>query len=295
MPSYVVDYERIPERPGAGRLGRHYKKDSRSGAYRHRRTAEAVQDVTWARYIPILDQGQLGSCTGNAETGALGCDPCYGGLPSAHPHLDEQLALSIYSDAEKLDGGSGYPPEDQGSTGQSVCQVAKNRGLISGYTWCQDLADCLDALQSGPVLLGVNWYSSFDEPDVHGVVALPSSAYIRGGHEILARELDTKNELVWCDNSWGTGWGLQGRFAFPYQVLTRLFAEQGDCAVPKPASAPTPAPTPTPAPDPGIHVDAADRTLAGALPHGWAAGPHTGSNSRAAGAVEAWLHAKGLA
>lgn len=268
MPVYVIDTRPIPELPGRGRLGRHVRRDSRANQYPHRRTAAVIKSVTWARHTPILDQGNLGSCTGNAEVGACATDPLFGGLPAAHPALDETLAVSIYSDAEKLDGGPGYPPEDQGSSGQSVCRVAKNRGLISGFTWCQNLADCLDALMSGPVLLGVNWYSSFDTPDKNGVVSLPATATVRGGHEIVARRVDTTTNLVWCDNSWGIGWGNAGSFALPEAVLTRLFAEQGDCAVPKPAAVPAPVPLPIPGPAQPDQVMAA--------------------------AARAWLAAKGL-
>lgn len=310
MTVYTVSHERIPELPGAGRLGRHVKHDSRNLSYLHPATGVAIVARTWARNIGILDQGSVGSCTGNAETGALGTSPLYEVLSAGHPALDETLALRLYSEAETLDGDGPYPPQDNGSSGQSVCQAAKTDGLISGYTWCQDEISMLDALMAGPVIIGINWYDSFDSPDAEGIVALPKTASIRGGHEIVAREVDVARQLIGCDNSWGTGWGLQGRFYIPYTVMTRLFSEQGDCAVPLPLSVPaptpvppgpSPAPTPTPpgpgpapAPTPDIHVDSADQALAGALPRGWATEHHVGENGHAAKAVRAWLHAKGL-
>lgn len=262
MPVYVVDTNPIPETPGAGRLGRHYRYDSRSARFARRRTGAAVTSKTWERHIAWLDQLNVGSCTGNAETGALGTTPVFEGLPANHPALDEKLALALYSAAEKIDGGAGYPPEDQGSSGSSVCQAAKNSGLISGYTWCNDLDDMLDALMAGPVIIGINWYSSFDTPDKNGLVSLPKSARIRGGHEVLIRQVDAESSLLWIDNSWGTSWGLQGRAAFPYSVITRLMSEQGDCAAPVAAAAPAPAPVPVPAPGP---ADTADQALAAAF------------------------------
>jgi hypothetical protein len=39
------------------------------------------QTKVWTRRIPVLDQGDLGSCTGNAATGVLGSEPFYGTLP----------------------------------------------------------------------------------------------------------------------------------------------------------------------------------------------------------------------
>jgi hypothetical protein len=290
MPSYVIDAYRIPEIPGAGRLGRHIKVDSRSAAYPYQRRADHLAPVEWPRHAPIYDQGNLGSCTGNAEVGAMASDPLYPALPAGHPALDETLAKVVYSWAEVLDGGAGLPGEDEGSSGQSVCQVAKVHGWISGYTWCADMPTALDALMHGPILLGVNWYTSFDTPDARGVVALPKTATVRGGHEIVCRQYDG-SDLLWCDNSWGTRFGKAGRFAFPTAVLERLFAEQGDCAVPLPLTAP--APVPVPVPD-VVHVDAADRALAAALPHGWPTGHHAGNNLHAARAVDAWERAKGL-
>jgi hypothetical protein len=281
---HVITYERIEEQPGAGRLGRHYRHDSRSAAYPYQATAAEAGPVEWQRHIPILDQNGYGSCTGEAETGALASDPLFPALPAGQL-LDQPFALGVYSDAEKLDGGAGLPGEDDGSSGGSVCQVAKNRGLISGYTWAADVAGALDALQRGPVLLGVNWYGSFDQPDAQGVVRLPAGATIRGGHEIVCRKYDG-SDLLWCDNSWGAGWGLAGRFAFPTAVLARLFAEQGDCAVPLPLTVAPPVPVPVP--DGPVRIDAADRKLWAAIPAGWLVRHHTGPNAHAARAVAAW-------
>jgi hypothetical protein len=295
VPTHVITAERITEQPGAGRLGRHYRYDSRSAAYPYQRTAARTGPVEWPRHIGILDQDGYGSCTGEAATGALATDPLFpalqAALAAAHATLDQPFALGVYSDAEKLDGGAGLPGEDQGSSGTSVCQVARNRGYIAGYTWCQDTADALDALQHGPVLLGVNWYSSFDRPSDQGVVSLPAGATIRGGHEIVCRAYDG-SDLLWCDNSWGTGWGKAGRFAFPTAVMERLFTEQGDCAVPLPLSVAPPLPGPQP--DPAVHIDAADRALWQALPAHWLTRHHTGDNAAAARAVAAWAAAKGL-
>jgi hypothetical protein len=292
MPSHVITAERIEERPGAGRLGRNFRFDSRSARYPHRRAAAAIKAVEHARHIAILDQDGYGSCTGESEVGALGTDPLFPALSQAvQASLGQPLALDVYSAAERLDGGPGLPTEDQGSSGTSVCQVAKTRGWISGYTWCQDVADALDALQHGPVLFGVNWYTSFDSPDRQGVVALPATATIRGGHEILCRAYDG-SDLLWCDNSWGAGWGVQGRFAFPTAVLERLLGEQGDCAVPLPLTVAPPAPDP--APDPAVHIDSADRALVAAVPAGWASGRHSGEAGQAARAYTAWRHAKSL-
>jgi len=238
----------VPGKP----LGRIYHYDSRSDAYPYV-PPEIVPVVskTWGRPGGgILDQGNVGSCTGNAMTGALECDPDFDSLPAGFPALNETLALQIYSAAETLDGHGTYPPNDYGSSGTSVCQVAKNMGLISGYTHCTDLSTMLQALMNGPVIAGYNWYSSFDTPAADGTITIAPGARVRGGHETLFRGVDATAQALLADNSWGTSYGVNGSFRVPFAVMTRLFSEQGDCNVPVPLTAPVPVPVPTPTPTP---------------------------------------------
>jgi hypothetical protein len=233
------------------RLGRHVRFDSRSLMYLYQAPAERVIEAKlWPRNIAILDQGELGSCTGNALTGALGTDPDYEGLPSGHPALDENEAVALYSAATQLDDYDGsYPPDDTGSDGISVCKAGQQAGLISGYQHCTDLATTEQALQDGPVIVGVNWYSSFDTPASDGTVSISKHAYVRGGHEFEVRGIDPASKMFFADNSWAADWGNKGSFQFSYDTMSRLLSEQGDCTVPVPAAVPAPTPTPTPTPD----------------------------------------------
>jgi hypothetical protein len=276
------------------RLGRIVRHDSRSLAYPWQRSGVTLTTQLWARNVPILDQGNVGSCTGNAEAGALGTDPLYATLPAGHPALDEAEALRLYSAAETIDGDGPYPPNDNGSSGLSVCQAAKNAGLISGYVHCLSLSDVLDALETGPVIIGANWYSSMDSPDSSGLVTISSGAWVRGGHEYLCRGKDVAGKMVHLDNSWGTSWGLAGSFSYSWDTLTRLLAEQGDATVSVPVTAPAPVPVPVPVPPgPGPDANVDDRTLAAATST-WAGKHHLGSDVRVAAAIRAWLAAKGL-
>jgi hypothetical protein len=163
--SWSVYRRRIPWYPASGDralpLGRHVSHDSRNLLYRHQHVTPHGAEFTSVlhkRNIPILDQGDVGSCTGNGETGVLGCDPNYEALPAGHPALDEALALKIYSGAETIDGDGPYPPNDNGSSGPSAAKAAMQLGLISGYTHCLTLNDVLDALQVQAVSIGINWY-----------------------------------------------------------------------------------------------------------------------------------------
>lgn len=246
---HTIYRRRIKEHPLPGKpLGRHVHHDSRSLLYPWRESGQPLKDTLLTRHVGILDQGSVGSCTGNAETGALGTDPLYAALPAAtQAELNEALALALYSAAENIDGDGPYPPNDNGSTGLSVCKAAKNAGLISGYVHCLSLASVLDAISSGsPVIIGSNWYDSMDTPGSSGLVTISPGAQVRGGHEYLARGIDTTRKLVFLDNSWGTGFGVKGSFSYSWDTLQRLLSEQGDGAVSVPLS--QPAPTPQPAP-----------------------------------------------
>ena len=290
---YSVTYQRYDEQivPGK-RLGRHVRRDSRSLAYPYRpaRTVPIVS-VLHTRHIPILDQLDVGSCTGNAEVGALATDPIYGALPKTHAKLNEAEAVRLYGAATAIDGYPGtYPPTDTGSDGTAVSQAALNSGYISAYAHAATVDDVLQALMTGPVLLGIDWYGSFDNPDSDGNVMIAAGASVRGGHEIVARGVDSTRQLIHMDNSWGSSWGNQGCFSFTYATFHTLLSGNGDAVVPLPLS--VPAPEPVPVPDP-VAPDEADRTLAAATAD-WARARHVTSNKAAALAVTRWAQAKGL-
>lgn len=247
LSKYVVEYVKIEQNHLPGMyLGRNVVHDSRNKAYPWMRKSRSLTSQLWPRRIPILNQGQTSSCTGNAQTGALGSDPCFGVLPAPVPHLDEAFAQDvIYSGAETIDGDGPFPPNDNGSSGPSAAQVAKNLGYISGYWHCFSLSDFLDALEDHPVCVGSNWYTSMDVPDSSGLVTISPDATIRGGHEYLSRGKDVGDQLVHFDNSWGPTWGpLQGSFLMSYATIERLLGEQGDATVSLPRTCPKPVPVP---------------------------------------------------
>jgi hypothetical protein len=285
--AHVVTKARIEEHKIDGKpLGRHIEHDSRSLNYRHQRSGAVPVTVSHERMVAIFNQGNVGSCTGNAETGALGTAPLFASLAAAglKVTLDEAEALKLYSAAEVIDGDGPYPPQDNGSSGLSVCKAAKNAGMIAGYTHLLGLDDVVDALQSTPVIVGVNWYDSFDTPAPDGTVAISAGASVRGGHEFLIRGVDVVAKMFAADNSWGTGWGVKGSFQFSFDTLSRLLSEQGDGTVSIPLTSPAPAPTPGPA--------TVDDTFAVVLDP-WAYQHHTGENEVVATAAQKWRAAKG--
>jgi len=183
------------------RLGRNYKWDSRNALYPYQPArGAATADQLWERLIAILNQEDVGACTGNAQTGVLGTQPFTPTLPPGLV-LDEAFALKDYSGAEDIDGDGPYPPQDNGSSGQSAAQWTLNQKLISGYTHASSVSDMAAALQSGPVIVGVNWYSSFDSPSSSGLISVSKGAYVRGGHEFLVRGVKIADRMFLADNS----------------------------------------------------------------------------------------------
>lgn len=250
--------DEYPSETGGGRLGRHVHHDPRS------RTYGISEDLIPSTYvtathkvrIPVLDQGNLGSCTGNAAEGFAGTDPVYGAIPAtvkARPTgdaaADEKQAVALYSAATRLDNVRGvYPPTDTGSSGLAVAKASQAAGLISGYQHAFSLDTALKALAVSPLIVGVNWYSGFDNPDGNGLVKVSGS--VRGGHEFLLYGINAETGHVLARNSWGTTWGVQGAFQFSFDDLGRLLDEQGDATLFVPLTVPAPVPnppTPTPA------------------------------------------------
>lgn len=244
MSIYYRHIEEVDSEQGGGRLGRHVKHDPRSLAYQFDSSGITIKSVKHTRYIPVLDQGDLGSCTGNAATGNLGTGDFYATVKDKVT-LDENEAVTLYSAATALDSYQGtYPPTDTGSDGLSVAKAAQKAGLISGYQHITSLNDALAALQLGPIITGVNWYSTFDTPNASGVVSIGKRAYVRGGHEFVLDEVNAEKKLIGATNSWSTSWGLNGRFYFSFADFERLLGEQGDATVFVKLNAPTPTPVP---------------------------------------------------
>jgi hypothetical protein len=231
-------YERIEEDviPDK-RLGRHIHHDPRSAAFNVTQLVARVEEfreVHHHRHTGPFNQGDLGSCTGNAAAGACDTDPVYG--VKLHHRIYEPTAVKLYSLATQLDAYDGsYPPQDTGSDGLSVAKACVKKGFISSYLHAFTLEDALTALQTTPWIFGSNWYSSMDEPDDHGIVTVGGS--VRGGHEYEALEYIPQgtgtylDDLVGFINSWGRSWGEEGRFYMTVRDFGRLQDEQGDVTV----------------------------------------------------------------
>lgn len=214
------------------RLGRHVEHDPRSKDYRFTLDqAVSLQTVEHKRHGTIFDQGQIGSCTGNAVAGARNTEPLF---DPDDRILGEPGALTAYIRGSIIDGFPGYyPAQDTGSSGLAVAKAAKQMGWIRSYSHAFSIDDALAALQKGPVITGVPWYEGFDSPNADGLVAIEGQ--IRGGHEIVARGYiaapNPDDALILLDNSWGPTWGYNGHFYWTVATWRQLLENQGDATI----------------------------------------------------------------
>lgn len=227
------------------RLGRHLVLDARSLAYTVEEDVEAIAStvrlVSWPAPIPILNQGQLGSCTGNAGTaaaaslvGAAGLGSVklgYAVLSANDADADETFAVTLYSDATDEDNVPGnYPPDDTGSSGLAICRVLHSAGIIGGYRWATTLRGIAALMQTRGVMVGMPWLNAFFEPDAHGFIDSGKWQYsgIAGGHEIYCEAIEAWDDrdpgkvVFRMRNSWAESWGDHGEFRMrgsTYQAL----------------------------------------------------------------------------
>lgn len=293
---YTLDVKRFD--PADPRLGRHVRHDSRSLRFLVTpQPRSAMVSVRHYSHIPVLDQGNLGSCTGNASTKNMSYGDFWVAqgdrvLSQTETDVNQTYAVGVYSDATKLDPWDGtYLPDDTGSDGLSVAKVLQSRGLISGYKHATSLDAVLTALQTQPVITGTTWNEDMFEPDADGRLHITGDP--QGGHEYVLDEVDMENERIWMQNSWGPYWGIEGRAYFTFDDYATLLADYGDVTIFVPITEPAPEPTPQPTPEPvPVPDDDADATFA-AEAKKWLSGcPFFYKSMQRA--TKAWLERKNL-
>lgn len=209
------------------RLGRHVNHDPRSRGYSGAANA-AINSIMWTRRSPIFDQGNLGSCTGNAASGIVATDSKW---RNGRVDCTEPDAVRIYSRATQIDSYKGtYPPTDTGSDGLSVMKVLKEQGYVKAYNHAFSFNAVATALQTTPVICGITWLEDCYYPNADGLVSYSGQA--DGGHEFVVRGLDMSNRLVICDNSWADSWGAAGSFKFTFDDFTKAMKNNGDVTIP---------------------------------------------------------------
>lgn len=214
-------------------LGRIVNHDPKSRAYEAVRSE--VRKVLWAHRAPVLDQGQLGSCTGNALTQLLNTTRAVKARladTKSRRFLTEQTAVALYSRATVLDDiGGHYPPTDTGSSGLAVCKAGVEAGYFTQYRHAFGYDQFTGAIQLSPVITGTPWYAGMFTPDENGYVW--PTGRVAGGHEYLILGFDPAGKgKVTMLNSWSASWGRKGRAYMRGDVYAELLSQQGDVTVP---------------------------------------------------------------
>jgi C1A family cysteine protease len=198
-----------------------------------------------ARCSPVENQGNLGSCTGNALAGAVEFLERRDGVHS----LVDVSRLFIYYNERVIEH---TVQEDSGAMIRDGIKTLVKQGVCSERSWpyviakfakkpgaaCYkeardhqvtvyarlETADEMRAcLADGfPFVFGFSVYESFESATVArtGVAPMPRrNEKLLGGHAVLAVGYDDARKRFLVRNSWGTGWGMKGYFTLPYDYL----------------------------------------------------------------------------
>lgn len=214
--------------------------------YKYQVTNKVQQNLVDLRNYcsSIEDQGNLGSCTGQAIAGAIEL------LNKRNNKQTDVSRLFIYyyeralintinydsgayiRDGIKVTNKQGAPLESlwpyniqrfrQRPTPNAINDASKRK--VTLYERVLDHNGCLDALNNGyPVVIGFYVYASFMSPQVSrtGVMPYPNTKRERllGGHAVLLVGYDKLRQVYIARNSWGPNWGANGYFYMPFQVI----------------------------------------------------------------------------
>lgn len=192
---------------------------------------------------PVVDQGQLGSCTANALAGAMGyihaaATPfsrlfIYYNERAIEHHITSDSGAMI-RDGIKTLAKKGVCAEAEWPYNiaqfkkkpSAKCFTDAQANRIATYSRLSTLNDMLQCLADGyPFVFGFTVYESFESQEVAstGVMNLPAAnEQPLGGHAVMAVGYDMASQRLIVRNSWGTGWGLDGSgyFTMPFAYVT---------------------------------------------------------------------------
>lgn len=193
---------------------------------------------------PIENQGDLGSCTGQATAGAIELLNKRSGKQTDVSRLFIYYYERLIEGTVNYDSGAyirdgikatytyGSPleklwPYDISKFRNKPNPAAVSDGATRKVTLYQRVADhagCLDAIASGyPVIIGFSVYSSFESNTVTKTGNMPfpnvKTEASLGGHAVLLVGYDKTRQVYIARNSWGANWGDKGYFYMPFRVI----------------------------------------------------------------------------
>lgn len=190
----------------------------------------------------IEDQGQLGSCSGNAVTNAYELQ-----VRRLYPDKFVELSrLFVYYNSRWLDN---LVMEDAGAYIRDSMKALKQFGVCSEPLWpynvnkftvrptdacytdgltrtitsyksLQSTNDVLHAVNDNmPVIIGITVYDSFNKVSKHNSVIQPPTSrerYSGGGHAMTIVGYNLPKQQFLVKNSFGTNWGDRGYAWLPF-------------------------------------------------------------------------------
>lgn len=210
------------------RLDRLVQFDERSRLFPIKSILEhkKLRSYTW-RCNQQFDQGKQGACVSYAMAHELAARPA-----EVVGMNDKWMVQNVYWEAQKIDPweGGAYPGSNPFYEGTSVLagvKILHQKKFFKEYRWAFGLNDVLLGLgYNGPAVLGLNWYEGMFNTNNDGYIK--PSGELAGGHAIMARSVDLKNNRVMLRNSWGSGWGINGDCFISFDDLDTLLHQQGE-------------------------------------------------------------------
>ena len=196
------------------------------------------------------NQLQTSSCVGNSTARVINLRELIQGEPAV-PFMPSRLFL--YFNARQLEGSSGaddgarirdciksaiidgvcpelespFDPAMVNAMPSDQCYTDAQKLEAISYRRVNNLSlqDIIAALNVGPIVGGISVYTSFMD-STNGIIRMPSgNDTLEGGHALAWTAYSMDDRTFTFDNSWGPGWGMQGRGTVPFDYLTSGLAD----------------------------------------------------------------------
>jgi hypothetical protein len=210
------------------RLDRIVFFDDRSRQYPIRQLVpiKKLRSYTW-RCNAYLDQGSEGACVGFGISHELAARPAeVTGLTNTFARE------AVYWEAQKIDEwpGGAYPgaqPKYEGTSVLAGVKIAQKKGFFDSYYWGFSLNDlALGVGYRGPAVLGLPWLEGMFDTDSKGYIHATGEE--AGGHCILCRAVNVRENYFMLRNSWGRDWGANGDCKISFDDMKKLLANGGE-------------------------------------------------------------------